>query len=127
MSTPRRVVAVVPDLFFATRIAATAKAAGVPLELVPPARAATAADGATLVLIDLHAPGALESIAALRAASPSLAIVGFYSHVETKRRADALAAGATAALPRSQFTAKLADLLARGAAALAPDTPGESR
>lgn len=121
------VIAVVPDLFFASRIAATAKAAGIPLQLVPPPRAAAAAAGATLVLIDLHAPGALDSIAAMRAAAPALPIVGFFSHVETALRARALAAGATAALPRSQFTVKLGELLTRGAAALERPAPEEPR
>ena len=122
MSAPagRLVLAVVPDLFFATRIAATAKAAGVTLELVPRERAATRAGEAraTLVLLDLHTRDAVALVAALKVAAPATPVVGFYSHVETALRRDALAAGADAALPRSAFTAKLSELLTWGMAAL---------
>ena len=116
----RRVVAVVPDLFFAVRISATAKSAGIALELVPRERAAArlAEAPASLVLLDLHAPDAVALVAAFKAAAPATPVVGFYSHVETTLRRDALAAGADAALPRSQFVAKLPELLAMGLAAL---------
>ena len=53
-------------------------------------------------------------IAALRASAPSASVVGFYSHVATALRDEALAAGADAALPRSQFVARLPALLERG-------------
>jgi hypothetical protein len=36
---PRRVLAVIPDLFFASKVAATARAGGVELELMAPERA----------------------------------------------------------------------------------------
>jgi len=117
MKPPSRLVlAVVPDLFFAVRVSATARNAGVPLELVPPPRAvARAAEaGAVLLLIDLHAPGAVALVAALKAAQPALPVVGFYSHVETTLRRNALEAGADAALPRSAFVARLPDLLQYG-------------
>ena len=118
------VIAVVPDLFFATRIAATAKAAGVALELVPPAGVETrlGRGGASLVLLDLHAPHAVALIAACKRAAPGTPLVGFYSHVETALAQDALAAGADAALPRSRFVAKLAALLTEGVRALGPRT-----
>ena len=121
MDTPNRVVlAVVPDLFFATKIAATARVAGVALELVPPQRAAerAARPDASLVLLDLHAAGALALLAALKAADPARPVVGFHSHVEIALRRDAIAAGADAVLPRSAFVQRLPDLLVRGMAAL---------
>jgi DNA-binding NarL/FixJ family response regulator len=119
----RRVLAVVPDLFFATRIGATALAAGVPpVEFVSPPHAATraAAARADLVILDLHAKDAVAIITALKAAAPSTPIVGFHSHVDTELRKDALAAGADAVLPRSRFTVKLAELLEHGLFALGP-------
>lgn len=127
-SSPRRVLAVIPDLFFATKVAATARAGGVELELVPPERAAAAVRQAppALVLMDLHAPGAVELVGALKAAAPNVPVVGFYSHVETALRRDALAAGADAALPRSQFVQRLAGLLASGIAGLREPAPGGS-
>ena len=128
MSTPagRRVLAVVPDLFFATKIAATAKVSGVELELVPPARAAARMTQApaALVILDLHARDALSLIAALKQAAPAVPVVGFFSHVETALKRDAIAAGADAALPRSQFVGRLAALLSRGLDALNESAPG---
>jgi DNA-binding NarL/FixJ family response regulator len=76
------------------------------------------------VLIDLHATDAVALVTALKAAAPTVPVVGFYSHVETALRRDALAAGADAALPRSQFVSRLAALLARGTDALREPAPG---
>jgi predicted CoA-binding protein len=70
------------------------------------------------VLVDLHAPGSVALVSALKARAPALPVVGFFSHVETALRRDALAAGADAVLPRSQFVGRLAALLARGLDAL---------
>lgn len=115
MST-RRVVAVVPDLFFAARVAETARAAGVSLES-PPAERALEACRATsphLVIVDLGAPGdPVGLVRALKAdpATRSLRLVGFLSHVERERRDEALAAGTDLVLPRSAFTAMLPALL----------------
>ena len=116
----RRVLAVVPDLFFATRIAATAKAAGVEFELVPRERAAARAGESrpSLLVLDLHTRDAVTLVTALKAAAPETPLVGFFSHVETELRRDALAAGADAVLPRSQFTVKLAELLTWGLSAI---------
>ena len=115
------VLAVVPDLYFATRIAATANAIGVKLELLPPPRAVArlAEPGVSLVVLDLHQPESLALIGELKRAAPAVPVVGFYSHVETALQRDALAAGADAALPRSQFVGRLPALLERGLAALA--------
>ena len=96
------VLAVVPDLYFATRIAATAKAAGV-----------------TLVLLDLHQPDPLALVGECKRVAPSVPVVGFFSHVETALRERALAAGADAVLPRSQFVGRLSALLEHGLSALA--------
>ncbi len=122
----RRVLAVVPDLFFATKIAATAKMAGVELELVPPQRAAErmAQAPAALIILDLQARDAMALVSALKLAAPKVPVVGFFSHVEVAVRTSALAAGADAALPRSQFVVKLAALLSRGLEALNEPAPG---
>jgi hypothetical protein len=116
----RRVVSAVPDLFFAARIAAVARAAGVELvECAPGGALAACREAPTaLALIDLEAPGALEAVRAL-AADPALATlerVGFYPHVRTGLRAAALAAGLTRALTRSALTTLLPALLAGGTA-----------
>jgi len=113
----RRVVAVVSDLFFATKIAATAEAAGVALETpsagevvercreYPPA----------LVILDLGDGESQFAIARILKAIDSTAaipIVGFYSHVDRATHDAALAAGVDQVLPRSDFTAQLPALLA---------------
>ena len=115
-ATSARVLAMIPDLFFATKVAATASAGGIELELVPAERVVARLTEAppTLVILDLHAPDAVQLVLALKATAPAVPVVGFYSHVETSLRRDALAAGADAAMPRSQFVNKLAVLLARG-------------
>jgi CheY-like chemotaxis protein len=115
--SPRRVVAVVPDLFFAARIAETARASGVTLETIDAARALERCREAPpdLVILDLHGAGdplALARALKADAAARSVRIVGFYSHVDAALRAAALAAGVDEALPRSAFTARLAQLLA---------------
>lgn len=112
----RRVAAVVPDLFFSTRIAATAEAAGVAFEaLTAEAAPARLASGEiALLILDLAAAGAIEMAAALKAdeATRGIPIVGFYSHVEQATRERALAAGIDHVMPRSAFTARLPALLA---------------
>jgi DNA-binding NarL/FixJ family response regulator len=115
------VLALVPDLYFATRIAATARAAGVALELVTPqkAMARLAEPGVSLVVLDLHQPDPSLLVSELKRVAPAVPVVGFFSHVETVLKDQALAAGADAALPRSQFVAKLPALLEHGLAALA--------
>ena len=114
------VLAIVPDLYFATRIAATAKAAGVALELVPPQRAAArlAAADVSLVLLELGSRDALSLIAELKRVGPAVPIVGFGAHVEAALLRDARDAGADAVLPRSQFVTKLPALLEHGLAGL---------
>ena len=116
----------VPDLFFATKIASTARMSGVELELVPGARAAArmAQAPAALAILDLHAKDAMSVVTALKAAAPTVPVVGFFSHVEIAVRNQALAAGADAALPRSLFVTKLAALLSRGLEALSEPAPG---
>ncbi len=112
----RRIIAVVPDLFFSTRILATARTVAVPVDLVPLPRALAACIEAlpALVLIDLHANGdPMALVRALKADERTRAItlVGFYSHVETALRRAALEAGIDEALPRSAFTQRLPELL----------------
>jgi DNA-binding NarL/FixJ family response regulator len=115
--SPRVVVMLVPDLFFAAKIRTAAQHLGVevvPTEaarLVDDCRARTPAR----VIVDLHAgAAALVAVRALKA-DPALAgvpVTGFYSHVDDATRQAALAAGVDQAMPRSAFTAKLAELLA---------------
>lgn len=116
MSATRRVVIVVTDLLFATRISETAKGLGVQVESVSPDEVAArcAADPPAAVVLDLEAAG--EVLAALRAlkagtATRAIPVIGFYPHVRNSLRVSAQAAGADMVLPRSAFAARLARLL----------------
>ncbi len=122
---PRRVLAVVPDLFFAAKIAAVAQAAGTAIAFAEPAAAhARCAEAPPdLVLFDLHAgPAVHAALRALKAdpATRGVPLVGFFSHVDRAVRDAALAAGLDRALPRSAFVAQLPALLREPAAG----TPG---
>ena len=117
MSAPRLVLALVPDLFFASKITTAAAHLGVTVRATTPDRLAAdcRAISPALVIIDLHAPGGvLEAVREMKrdSATAAVHIVGFYSHVEVRVRAAALQAGVDEPLPRSVFTAKLAALLA---------------
>src|SRR5262245_36037727 len=98
-SMMRRVVCVVPDLFFAARIGETAKTLGVPIESVPfdHVLEACRAEPTAGVILDLHGEG--DPIAIVRAlksdpATRSIEVIGFFSHVDTALRDSALEAGA---------------------------------
>jgi CheY-like chemotaxis protein len=125
--TGRRVVAVVPDLFFATRIAATAARVGVVLETPGPGEALEEIRRRPpdLVVLDLAAPGDPLALARALEADPAtrgVPLVGFYPHVEAGLREAARAAGVDQVLPRSAFTSRLAALLAGDSAAGEGDT-----
>lgn len=112
----RRVVIVVPDLLFRTRIEATAAQAGVAATVVPPdqALAVCAADPPDLIVLDLTAPGDPVALAReLRTAEGTrrVPLVGFYPHVDQDLRARALAAGIPQVLPRSAFVHRMAEIL----------------
>lgn len=112
----RQVVIAVPDLFFATRIVETARVRAVEVAACAPAQLAERCRTAMpdLAIVDLHAPGNLDAVRALRRepATRDLRVVGFYSHVDGATRAAALESGVTDVLPRSAFTARLAAILA---------------
>jgi len=113
----RRALLAVPDLFFFTRIESVARQIGVAIEACPidALVEACAARPPDLVVLDLHAPG--DPIARARelksaAATSAIPIVAFYSHVDGALRARAIEAGIERVLPRSAFSARLADWLA---------------
>ena len=110
-------VAVVDDLMFLSRIREAAKRHGYEVRAVRTAADAVAAcrNGARMVLFDLDTPRlpVLDSVVAV-AGDPALAgvaLVGFYSHVETERAREARAAGCRTVLPRSAFVRQLDELL----------------
>ena len=98
----KRIVAYVPDLMDRSRLASAGDVTFV----------ATAAELATtpgdVVVVDLSRSGVLEALPGLR----GVRTVGFGSHVDRELLAAARAAGCDEVLPRSQFFARLGDVLA---------------
>ena len=116
----RTALAVVPDLFFSTKIAEVARHVGVTVRLAPrlaDITAAYVACGAVapgVAFVDIASLGAetaaaIDALRALRGAS--LRIIAFGSHVDTASFTAADAAGADLSLPRSKFVAMLPQLL----------------
>ena len=113
--------ALLRDLFFRSRIEATAEAAGVPVivsgtieELLEKMRER----GSGAVLVDLGAgaadgadEAAIEAIRILKGLDPSPAIVAWGSHVDVEAFEAARVAGADRVLPRSAFSRRLPEIL----------------
>ena len=104
------VVAVVDDMFFASKIRATAEAVGVEISfprtkesLIEKARQAD------LVIVDLHSQK-FDPLS-LPADLSGARLLGFFSHVEVELKQKALAAGYQQVVPRSVFARDLAQIL----------------
>jgi DNA-binding NarL/FixJ family response regulator len=122
------VTAFVSDLLFDSRIAATARLAGVEARVLrsmdqcPPDEAL--GDG---VILDLNLPGDPLSFAReLKRRRPDARIVGFLAHVQVELADRARAAGLDEVLPRSEFVKRLPELLrqlAGGPSSVGPPRP----
>jgi len=114
----RVVIAVVDDMFFASKIRAVAEAVGVEISF-PRSKEALIqkAPEAELILVDLHNqkvdPVALAG--ELKKELRGVRMIGFFSHVETELQRNALAAGFDQVLPRSAFSRDLPKILTRSA------------
>lgn len=102
-----RIVAVAPDLMFASRIEATLTAAGHDVELAATVAEAPAPEEADLLVVDLDR----EPADAVVGLGPP--VLGFYAHtnVETRQRAEA--AGVDVVVPRSRMAREMPELAAR--------------
>jgi AmiR/NasT family two-component response regulator len=109
---PPPVLALVKDLIFASRITATARAAGVPVRIVRDARQLPGQPG-RLLIVDLNQPSAIDAAAAWQREMARPA-VGFVSHVDAETINQARAAGIDRVLARSAFVERLHDLLVDG-------------
>ena len=110
----KSVIACVEDLFFRSKIEATARNLSVPLRFVGPKELvkASATEGTAAILLELS-PGCLEAVRELRNGqrTAELPVIGFLAHVDRQLARDAEAAGVTRVMPRSQFSETLPDLL----------------
>jgi CheY-like chemotaxis protein len=114
----RRVLVVVEDIFFASKIRGAAEASGVEYDSARSVEAALSKARSappSLVVADLHGlrcdPFALAETFKADPELRAVPLVGFFSHVQTELRERALAAGFDTVLPRSAFNSRLIDIL----------------
>ena len=109
----RAIIAVVDDMFFASKIREVAEAVGAQISfarskeaLIQKAREVKP----QLVIVDLHnqkfAPDELVK------ELPGVRLLGFFSHVQTDLQRNAMAAGFDRVIPRSVFARDLPEILA---------------
>ncbi len=114
----RTVIAVVDDLFFASKIRGAAEQLGVAVsfprgldELIK----AALSDPPSLIICDLHSQkiDAMELAKRLKADDRlrSIQLLGFFSHVQTELQRQAKEAGYDQVLPRSAFAKNLSEIL----------------
>lgn len=111
-----KVLGLVRDILLRSRIDAAAQALGLEAAYssgLDQARARAAELQPKIVFADLSDPGfpAEPTAREIRAAAPAARLIGFASHVDLKSFSDARTAGFDLTLSRSEFTARLAELL----------------
>lgn len=114
----RKIIAVVDDILFVSRIRGTAEQAGVSVAF------ARSADGVSeiirneipsLIICDLHAQkiNPIEFAKNLKAKEETkqIPLLGFFSHVQTELQREAQQAGFDRVIPRSVFASSLIKIL----------------
>ena len=114
----RTVIAIVDDLFFASKIRGTAEQFGVNVSFprrIEALMEAALRDQPQLIICDLHATriDPIELAKLLKADEPlrSIPLLGFFSHVQTELQQQAEQAGFDRVMPRSAFTRDLSAIL----------------
>jgi PleD family two-component response regulator len=119
---PKRVLAVVTDLFFSVKLADAAKRAGLALEFVkePKEVLAKAKQRPSLIIFDLNFDAAepLKLIAKLKGDSETkgISLLGYLSHVQGELKQQAHEAGCNMVLARSQFSQTMSEIFRRHSA-----------
>ena len=114
----RTIIAVVDDMFFASKIRAVAEAVGAEISFPRSSEALVEKARETrpqLILVDLHnqkidsntLASELKSDEQLR----DIRLLGFFSHVQTELQRNAIAAGFDQVIPRSVFARDLPKIL----------------
>ena len=114
----RSVIAIVDDLFFASKIRGTAEALGVAVSFPRHAdgvKEVIQRNCPSLIICDLHSEkfdllGLARTLKA-DAATRDIPLIGFFSHVQTELQSAAEDAGFDRVMPRSLFTKNLAGIL----------------
>ena len=112
------VLAAVDDMFFASKIRATAEHLGVSVRFArstDDALSIAQADRPALIIADLHAekynPFTLAEQLKADERTRSVTLIGFFSHVQTELQQRAIQAGYDRVMPRSAFTKHLPEIL----------------
>ncbi len=117
---PRKILAVVEDLFFVVKINDAAKRSGFACEFLKSAQDLldrARQEPPLMIIVDLNARSVkpVELIARLRAEESlkKVSIIAFVSHVEAELKNRAQSAGASMVLARSAFSTNLPQILKR--------------
>lgn len=117
---PRKILAVVEDLFFVVKINDAAKRSGFACEFLKSAQDVldrASQEPPLMIIVDLNARSVkpVELIARLRAEESlkRVSIIAFVSHVEAELKNRAQSAGASMVLARSAFSTNLPQILKR--------------
>jgi PleD family two-component response regulator len=114
----RNIIAAVDDMFFASKIRATAEALGVNIKFhrrLESLMIAAAEQAPDLILVDLHNkninPLELARQVKSNDSLKAIPLMGFFSHVQTDLQQQAFAAGYDQVIPRSVFARDLGQIL----------------
>jgi PleD family two-component response regulator len=117
----KTVISVVDDMFFASKIRAVAEAVGREISSPRSEEAVVSKARETkpgLIVVDLHSQR-IDPVALARALKADeelrdIKLLGFFSHVHTELKANALSAGFDEVIPRSVFARDLEQILTAG-------------
>jgi CheY-like chemotaxis protein len=114
-----RIVALVPDLMFASRIAETLRPAGYAVDFVDDVAALKSAlePRPSLALLDLHAGASAEEVVN-QCRQQDVPVIAFGRHTEPALLREARQAGCVEVVARSTFVEEMQDLVGRN---LSPD------
>ncbi len=119
MQEPKRVLAVVSDLFFSVKLTEAAKRAGLALEFVTDSDAVLekAETSPSLIIFDLNFESAnpVQLIGKLKtgAATKNINLLGYLSHIQVELKQQALEAGCDMVLARSAFSQNMPQIFKR--------------
>jgi PleD family two-component response regulator len=123
MPEPKKIMAVLEDLFFTVKINESAKHAGLPIQFVKSETDVleSAKTKPALIILDLNFQGIdpLKLIAKLKsdAETKSISLIGYLSHVKGELKLQAQEAGCDMVMARSAFSQNLPQILKRHAGA----------
>jgi hypothetical protein len=107
------VLVVCGDLIFTTKITGTAQALGLIARVVPNGDSVAGNSEVSKLIVDLNAGGtSREQLERMREEFPTpTTLIAFGSHVDVDRLRDARQAAFDRVMPRSEFSARLVELL----------------